>query len=246
MDSVFDNSSTIIPPTIFDISLSRKITFSFLVTLIIPSIVCSVFIIYHVIRKKEIRYRLYNHTILCIFFLNLFQAILDLPMTIAFLYQGQVAIPTDPFFIYPIPYSFSFLMFYPCENQFNYYAVVCGAALSCTINYYCSSKSFSYSSCYTTEKYLEKNSRMLMQLLSITGVQCIGWLPLSIISVIDNWLLIGCIYLPVLCSPITTIIAVPELRDEICTWFQRQDTRTHPLMTVPNMFETKQQTSMMN
>ena len=103
---------------------------------------------------------------------------------------------------YPLPYSFSFLMFYSCENQFNYNAVVRGTA------------------CYTLQPILgianwifsilgpllviifsnifliirviqqkrqmaQKNSRMLIQLLSITSLPCLLWLPLSIISVMN-------------------------------------------------------------
>jgi len=168
---------------------------------------------------------------------------------------------------YPIPYSFSFMMFYPCENQFNYNAVVCGAAcytlqpilgianwifsinapllIIVLLNLFLIFRVIQQKRQMLQKDIWKKNSRMLLQLLSVTGIQCIGWLPVSMISVLDvirstpvlrelhvNWLLIGAIYLPVLCAPVTSIIAIPELRDAVRAWIRRlgksQNTQIHP------------------
>ena len=59
-----------------------------------------------------------------------------------------------------------------------------------------------------------------------------------------NWLLIGTIYLPVLCSPVTSIIAIPELRDAVRAWIRRrtnhQNTQVHPTNLLLNPLQTKQ------
>ena len=180
---------------------------------------------------------------------------------------------------YPIPYSFSFMMFYPCENRFNYNAVVCGAAcytlqpilgianwifsinapllIIILLNLFLIFRVIQQKRQMLQKDIWKKNSRMLLQLLSVTGIQCIGWLPLSMISVLDvvrttpllfelhvNWLLIGTIYLPVLCSPLTSIIAIPELRDAVRTWIRRrtnhQNTQVHPTNLLLNPLQSKQ------
>ncbi|CAF3129085.1 unnamed protein product [Rotaria sp. Silwood2] len=75
---------------------------------------------------------------------------------------------------------------------------------------------------------------MIVQLFAVTGLLYVSWLPISIATVINilhttpvlqelhaNWFLIGLIYLTVLLSPLTTTIAIPELRMEIRAWIQR-------------------------
>ena len=59
--------------SILNIELCRKLTFIFLIILIFPSIVCSCFILYHIIQKKEIRNRFNNHLIICIFLVYFIQ-----------------------------------------------------------------------------------------------------------------------------------------------------------------------------
>ncbi|CAF5170970.1 unnamed protein product, partial [Rotaria sp. Silwood1] len=78
-------------------------------------------------------------------------------------------------------------------------------------------------------------------------LQYISWFPISLISAIDaisstvtilglrlEWLSFGFIYFPVLCSPVMSFIALPELKNEIIQWIQEQrdifNTRIHPMI----------------
>ncbi|CAF1021620.1 unnamed protein product [Adineta ricciae] len=73
-----------------------------------------------------------------------------------------------------------------------------------------------------------KNRKMLLQLLSLVGMLYISWMPSGITSIINNyyptsismeltfnWTLICFIYVATLFSPLTTILAIPELKEEI-------------------------------
>ncbi|UJR11482.1 hypothetical protein I4U23_015661 [Adineta vaga] len=91
------NSSYSNEESLLNIRLNQKITFSFLISLFIPSIIFSCFLLSHIIRNKKIRNRLNNHVIICIFLIYFIQAITDLPVTMIYLYRGEVAISSDIF-----------------------------------------------------------------------------------------------------------------------------------------------------
>lgn len=56
-----------------DTPLSGSIIFGILLTLMIPSVVCSLFILYYFARSREVLKRIYNHVILALLFINLIQ-----------------------------------------------------------------------------------------------------------------------------------------------------------------------------
>jgi hypothetical protein len=56
-----------------DTPLSRSIIFGILLTLMIPSVVCSLFILYYFARSPELRKRLNNHVVLALLFISLIQ-----------------------------------------------------------------------------------------------------------------------------------------------------------------------------
>ncbi|CAF3104057.1 unnamed protein product [Rotaria socialis] len=74
------------------------------------------------------------------------------------------------------------------------------------------------------------NQALLVQLLLITSLHCIAWLPLCIVSLIslvevpsseviqelqNNWILVSPIYLTIIGFPVVCIFALPELRDKL-------------------------------
>lgn len=56
-----------------DTPLSRSIIFGILLALMIPSVICSFFIIYYFVRSPEYLKRLNNHVILALLFISLIQ-----------------------------------------------------------------------------------------------------------------------------------------------------------------------------
>ena len=171
-----------------------------------------------------------------------------------------------------VVFIYGVVMLYPCENQFVYYAEACGVSCSVLtpnfgvflwvfsfvaplviiifVNGFLLTRVLVQKRRMLQKNVWQKNKGMVLQLLSITGMLYISWLPISITTIINlaystpllleiqgNWLLIGLIYIPVLCSPITTSYAVPELRNDIREWINqrrsRVDTsRTHPVNSI--------------
>ncbi|CAF1356576.1 unnamed protein product [Adineta ricciae] len=293
---------------ILNIVLTRKITLGFLITLIIPSLAGSFFVLYRVTQKREIFKQLHNQLIFCIFMVYFIQTILDLPLTITFLHRGVVAIPNYSFcaywfilmsalnmctmhlnaylsveryllvfhhkfiFKYKIlthympmffilinsaVFTFCVVIFYPCQNEFNYDAILCGT--SCAVldpifgvflwvnsfvaplliiilsNGFLLLKVICQKRRMLQKNIWHRNKKMVLQLISVTGMLYISWLPLTTATVINiahptqllselhlNWYLIGLIYIPVLSSPITTSIAILELREDLRAWFNRR------------------------
>ncbi|CAF1287481.1 unnamed protein product [Adineta steineri] len=86
--------------TILNNILARKITFGFLITLILPSVAGSCLVFYRVIQNKEIFKKINNQLIFCLFLIYFIQATFDLPLTIMFLHRGEVPIPNYTFCTY--------------------------------------------------------------------------------------------------------------------------------------------------
>ncbi|CAF1260931.1 unnamed protein product [Adineta ricciae] len=297
--------------TILNIPLTRQITFGFLITLILPSVLGSCFVFYRITRNKQMFKQLNNQFIFCLFIVYFIQTTLDLPLTIIFLYRGVVAVQTQTFCAYwyilisvldmctmylnaylsieryflvfhnkflfkykiilhyiplvLIPISsfifvYGVVMLYPCENHFVYYAIACGASCSIltpdfgvfawTVSFVVPLTIIIFFNIFLLARILlhkrrmlqkdvwQKNKGMILQLLSITGMLYISWLPITLTTVISlahptpvlseiqgYWLLIGLIYIPVLCSPITTSYAMPELRNDIRGWLKQRRPR---------------------
>lgn len=95
----------------------------------------------------------------------------------------------------------------------------------------------------------KKKSRMLRQLFSITGLLSIAWVPFSLLCAIDvislpsaflkqciKWALFVCVYLSILCSPIISMIVLPNIKHELFIWIQERrgivNNRINPITTV--------------
>ncbi|CAF1094624.1 unnamed protein product [Adineta steineri] len=321
MSLLSNDSSVSSAGAILSITLAQKITFGFLIALILPSVASSCFVFYRVTQNKEIFKKLSNQLIFCLFLIYFIQAILDLPLTIKFLHRGEVAIPNYTFCTYwftlmstlnmctmylnaylsieryllvfhnkfllkyknilhyipmfliliiSVVFVFSFSVLYPCQTQFNYNAIVCGSVCSILIrdfglfvwiltfvaplfviifsNGFILTRVILHKRRMLQKNIWQKNKGMVLQLLSVTGMLYISWLPVSITTVIytahstplireihDNWLTLGLIYIPVLSSPLTTSFAIPELRNDIRVWLNRRRPHVNIMQTHPTI-----------
>ncbi|CAF4243331.1 unnamed protein product, partial [Rotaria magnacalcarata] len=164
-------------------------------------------------------------------------------------------VPAISLIIVALLYTFICIVSYPCKSTYDYNAVVCGDAcftlnpilgpLGWLIFYLVPLVIVVVSNLLliiqvTLQKrrmlqanVWKKNLGMVLQLLAVTGVLYVSWLPIILTSVINvihltpvlfelqaNWLLLGLIYIAVLSSPLTAIVAIPELRKEIYTMIQ--------------------------
>ncbi|CAF1363136.1 unnamed protein product [Adineta steineri] len=80
-----------------DTSKSRLIIFIILITLTIPSILCSLFIFYHFYRSRKLRQRINNHVVLLLLIITFIQVIGELPITLIFLRTGSAAVSSKKF-----------------------------------------------------------------------------------------------------------------------------------------------------
>ncbi|CAF2208492.1 unnamed protein product [Rotaria magnacalcarata] len=177
---------------------------------------------------------------------------------------------------YPIPYSFSFTMFYPCKNKLDYNMAGCGSVcyifesaigitdwVVCILgplliiiiaNVLLIVQVYQHKRQMLRKHIWKKKHRMLRELVFVSGLECISWSPVSLISGIDiisttktsfepefKWVLFGFIYLAILFSPLVSIIALPELKIEITKWTQKQcacnNNGIHPMMINPSSLE---------
>lgn len=73
---------------------SRIVKFTVLLILQIPSICCSLFLLYRWITKSFLRRSLHNQTVFVLVIVSLFQTISDLPMTLEYLRKGRTSSST--------------------------------------------------------------------------------------------------------------------------------------------------------
>jgi hypothetical protein len=73
-----------------EISLPRLIRFWLLLLIDIPSIICSLFLLYYFLTKQNHRSALNNHTIILLLFTSLFTQLIDIPLYLNFLHLGFV------------------------------------------------------------------------------------------------------------------------------------------------------------
>ena len=107
--------------------LSRSIIFGILVTFMIPSIICSLFILYHFARSRELRKRLNNHVIIALLSISLIQVsdehmelnklslfvlqvITEMPLTLIVLHTGFVAVQSYQFCLFWPVYNFALIV----------------------------------------------------------------------------------------------------------------------------------------
>ncbi|CAF1451115.1 unnamed protein product [Adineta steineri] len=109
---------------VLDISSIYSALFLILLTITIPSIICSVYIFYHFVRSRELRKRLNNHVILVLILLSFIHVITDMPIALIVLHTGFVPIQTTSFCLYWAVYNYSacvvslMLMAYGCVERY--------------------------------------------------------------------------------------------------------------------------------
>lgn len=77
-------------------NLNRQIKFSILLSIQIPSIICYLFLLYHLLFKRSMRRSLNNHVFILICFIGLITILIDLSMILDYLHRGivQLSSPT--------------------------------------------------------------------------------------------------------------------------------------------------------
>ncbi|CAF3282514.1 unnamed protein product [Rotaria socialis] len=73
-----------------EISWSRPLRFWLLIAFDIPSIICSLFILDHLLSSRTLRHDLHNHTIIILLLLALVFQLTDIPLYLDFILKGRV------------------------------------------------------------------------------------------------------------------------------------------------------------
>lgn len=154
--------------------------------------------------------------------------------------------------IFGLPYSFVLVVFFPCNQSFAFNIQLCGGAcyeldlfrgtfdwvvtaigplsMIFITNLYLLIRVFLQKRRMLQRHVWKKNMGMLIQLLLMTALHCVSWLPVCIVGVISildvppseviqelqkYWMLFSPVYLAVLGCPFVCIFALPELRKKI-------------------------------
>ncbi|CAF3811827.1 unnamed protein product [Adineta steineri] len=86
------SANTTIDTALLSPPQSRIIVFIILIILLIPSVICSLYLFYKFIQRPEMRRRDTNLVFICLIIINFLQATGELPLTLTFLYTNQAAI----------------------------------------------------------------------------------------------------------------------------------------------------------
>jgi hypothetical protein len=78
-----------------EINIPRSVRFWLLLLSVIPSIICSFFLLFHLLINKILRHQLINHVIIVLLIIGLIIELLDIPFLISFLHLGIVQ-PSTP------------------------------------------------------------------------------------------------------------------------------------------------------
>src|SRR5579871_2864574 len=73
-----------------EISLPRPVRFWLLLLFDIPSIICSFFLLFHLLVNKTLRSQLSNHVIITLLIMGLIIELVDIPFHLSFLHLGVV------------------------------------------------------------------------------------------------------------------------------------------------------------
>ncbi|CAF1527267.1 unnamed protein product [Adineta ricciae] len=160
--------------------------------------------------------------------------------------------PMATFTLIAIIYSCSAVLFYPCEEHFSYVDQLCGGScyqleaaigtfdviftvympLSCIIffNVLLCMRVMLQRRRMRQKNVWKKNVGMLGQLLSVSAIHTIVWLPVTIVLVLaatserpsdllielqTSFVLINIIYLSVLGNPVVCVFALPEIKQKM-------------------------------
>jgi len=76
-----------------EISWPRRLRFWLLLIFDIPSIICSIFVLYHLLINRTSRYALHNHTVILLLIIALLFQLTDIPWYLHFICKGSVSPP---------------------------------------------------------------------------------------------------------------------------------------------------------
>lgn len=178
---------------------------------------------------------------------------------------------------YPIPYSISFAMFYWHNEQLDYNTIGCGTIsyifqsiagivnwailmlgpllIIIIANVFLIIKVYRHKYEMLQKHVWKKKYRMLRQLVLVSGLQCVVWLPATFTFAIDvlsvnetifpsrlKLFLFGFIYFGVLFYPLVLMITVPELEKLVIQLIKRHygilSNRIHPIIATSHTFES--------
>lgn len=151
-----------------------------------------------------------------------------------------------------VVYSCATSLFYPCPEQFAYDIQLCGGPcfqlrqgigtfdlvftiflpLPCIIFFNCLLiiRVIQQKRRMATKNVWKKNLGMLVQLLSVSVLHTVVWMPVILVIIVvlasktpsdlilqlqGSWVLINIIYLAVLGNPVVCIFAIPEIREKV-------------------------------
>ena len=182
-----------------------------------------------------------------------------------------------------VVYSCATCLFYPCEEQFSYEIQLCGGPcfqlekrigtfdliftifipLPCIIFFNCLLiiRVIQQKRRMAQRNVWKKNFGMLVQLLSVSVLHTVVWMPVIIVIIVTlasnspsdliiqlqgSWVLINIIYLAVLGNPLVCIFAIPEIREKAIAFKNRILQRffgytinqIHPITITMNTFQT--------
>jgi hypothetical protein len=89
----FSNDENTVQET--EINIPRPVRFWLLLILDIPSIICSFFLLYHLLINKTLRHQLINHVIIILLIIGLIIELVDISFHLSFLRLGIVQ-PSTP------------------------------------------------------------------------------------------------------------------------------------------------------
>ena len=98
------------PPPLFSTSetrLSRSIKFGIFLTFQVPSILCSIFVLYHMFALPAYRQALANHVIIALLIVSFLSTSIDLSITLHYLREGTVRAATSSFCLFWIYLDYS-------------------------------------------------------------------------------------------------------------------------------------------
>ncbi|CAF3811668.1 unnamed protein product [Adineta steineri] len=94
----------------FDTPLIHSIIFGILLSMMIPSIVCYLFIFSQFLQYRELLKRINNHIILALLIINFIEVTTELPFTLTVLHTGYVAVQSPLFCQFWIVYNYSIIV----------------------------------------------------------------------------------------------------------------------------------------
>ncbi|CAF1421291.1 unnamed protein product [Adineta steineri] len=188
----------------FGTPLIRAIIFGSLLTMMIPSIICSLFILFYFIRFREVLKRLNNHIILALLLINFIQVISEMPLTLIMLRTGFVAIQSPTFCLFcTIATMFLIIRILIQKRRIG------------------------------QREIWRRNRKMVIQLISISIIYMVVWIPNVVCHVIPlivssrlpcetaTDILHYVQYMPALLCPFLSLIGLPEIRKSLKQTFTR-------------------------